>query len=206
MFFVGLDLGQRQDYTALVVVERRELWQGFCPPGFDSVAVRHVERMALGTPYTTVVERVRDVVKNPVLLDRCYLTVDATGVGQPVVDMIRAENLGCSLNAVTITGGDRESSNGSGYNVPKADLLCGIRVLLEKGDLRIARDLRGGPMLMRELRFMQAKGGAHGEHDDLVMALALACWRAKRPVGIEGRGRLPGQGTASSEKGKLRFG
>jgi hypothetical protein len=33
---------------------------------------------------------------------------------------------------------------------------------------------------------------AHGEHDDLVIALALACWRSKRPKNGFGTGRLPG--------------
>jgi len=32
----------------------------------------------------------------------------------------------------------------------------------------------------------------YGEHDDLVMAVALACWRAKRPQNGFGTQRLPG--------------
>ena len=31
-----------------------------------------------------------------------------------------------------------------------------------------------------------------GEHDDLAIALALACWRARRPMNGYGRHRLPG--------------
>jgi hypothetical protein len=55
---------------------------------------------------------------------------------------------------------------------------------------------------MRELmdvRSTAGKGGrvrlgadGCGEHDDLVVALALACWRAKRRENGFGGGRLPG--------------
>jgi hypothetical protein len=36
------------------------------------------------------------------------------------------------------------------------------------------------------------KMGAEAEHDDLVLALSLACWRAKRPQNGFGNRRLPG--------------
>ena len=198
MFCAGLDLGQRRDYTAIAVVERRDLFQAYLPPQFHSVAVRHVERLPLGTAYPAVVERVRAVVQSPVMPGGCSLTVDATGVGQPVVDMLRAARLGCDICPVTITGGEHAQSHSSGWNVPKSDLMGGLRVLLENGALRIARDLRGARILMRELMDMRnlANGrvGAEGkgQHDDLVMALALACWRVRRMRDVAGKVRLPG--------------
>ena len=90
--------------------------------------------------------------------------------------MLRAARLGCEIRPVTITGGERSHIHCYGWNVPKQDLISGVRVLLERGELRIARDLRGLRILMRELMEMHETG----EHDDLVIALALACWRAKR--------------------------
>ena len=200
MFSAGLDLGQRSDPSALVVVERRDLWQGFGAQTFDSIAVRFVEKMALGTPYPMVAERAKAVVQSPVLLGGCSLTVDATGVGAPVVEMLRASRMG-DLCAVTITGGEKASQHSLGWNVPKQDLVGGLQLLLEQGRLRIAKDMKGLRTLMRELMDMQAKMGAsgrvrtgadgYGQHDDLVMALALACWRARKQKGIEGPGRLP---------------
>ena len=124
----------------------------------------------------------------------CSLVVDATGVGQPVVDMLRAARLGCDICAVTITGGDKARCDGAGWNVPKQDLLAGLQVLLERGELRIAKDLRGARLLMRELMDMQAKGaGGYGQHDDLVIALALACWRVRKWRVNDGMVRLPGR-------------
>ena len=202
MFYVGMDLGQSQDYTAIAVVERREVMLAYRTPMFHSVAVRHVERLALGTPYAGVVARVRAIVQSDALKGDCSLTVDATGVGNPVVEMLRAARLGCEICAVTITGGQQPHSHTGGWNVPKQDLIAYIQVLLEKGELRIAKDLRGARMLLRELMDVQARlksnGGTrvgadgHGEHDDLVIALALACWKAKRSRELFGPGRLPG--------------
>src|ERR1700733_11177591 len=111
-FYLGLDLGQRHDPTAIAVVE-----------GPDVIRVRHLERVPLGTPYPGVVERVRAIVRHPELVGKCALAVDGTGVGAPVVDMLRAARLGCDISAVTITGGEREHHD----NVPKRDLMAGVQ-------------------------------------------------------------------------------
>jgi hypothetical protein len=200
-YFVGMDLGKRQDHTAIAVVERRERYRGMAAPTEYSLAVRHVERLALGTPYPKVVERVKEVVWSGELAGRCSLTVDATGVGAPVVDLLRVAQLGCEVCAVTITGGEKARQNGSEWSVPKQDLMARLQVLLEREELRIARDLKGARMLMRELMDVQARetsgGGVRtgadkrGQHDDLVIALALACWRAKEKKSMYGVGRLP---------------
>ena len=202
MYYIGMDLGQRRDYTAIAVVERRDSVLAFRAPKFHSIAVVHVERLALGTPYAAVVARVREMVQSDALRGNCSLTVDATGVGNPVVEMLRAGKLGCEICAVTITGGERANSHSGGWNVPKRDLMAEVQVLLEREELRIAKDLRGLRMLLRELMDVQERlksnGGTrlgadgHGEHDDLAIALALACWRAMRARKMFGAGRLPG--------------
>jgi hypothetical protein len=202
MFCVGMDLGQRKDYTAIAVVERRDMREAFQRTALHSIAVRHVERLPLGTPYAAVVRRVREIVQSDALRGDCSLTVDATGLGAPVMEMLRAGRLGCEICAVTITGGEREHANGSGTSVPKRDLIAEVQTLLERGELRIARDLKGARMLLRELMDVQARaksnGGVRvgadgsGEHDDLVIALALGCWKAKRRRDLFGAGRLTG--------------
>jgi hypothetical protein len=182
LYFLGLDLGQKRDYSAVVVVERVDHRRAFQGTEFERLNVRYVERLPLGTPYPVVVERMREIVQSGELAGDCVLAVDATGVGAPVVDMLRAARLGCEVMAVTITGGGREH----GGSVPKRDLMAGVEVLLEKGQLRIGR-VREAARLGRELMAMRT-GKDGGEHDDLVIALALACWRAR------GR-RMNGEGT-----------
>jgi len=105
-----------------------------------------------------------------------------------VVDMLRMAQLGCEVWPVSITGGEQARHTNRKWNVPKQDLMSGLQLLLERGELRIAKQLPEAGSLLRELRDMRmeirtsgkAKMGAegYGEHDDLVIAVALSCWRA----------------------------
>jgi hypothetical protein len=99
-----------------------------------------------------------------------------------------------------ITGGDRESRGGGYYRVPKRDLIIQLQVLLQCEALRIAAGLEHAAALVAELREMRVKmtpagneqygAWREGKHDDLVFAVALACWAARKvypnpPVGDE---------------------
>ncbi len=149
-FFVGLDLGQLTDFTAVAVLEVLDLVGAYDPVhcGWEKktiLRVRHLERMPLGTPYPAVVERVRRVVRSGDLLGRCQLMVDATGVGPPVVDMLRQKDLGCLMLPAMITGADMESYDRGYYRVPKRDLVVGLQVMLQEGGPRnLGRDAGGG--------------------------------------------------------------
>ena len=193
-FFVGVDLGQRRDHTAIAVVEQSR----------GELLVRFLMRVPLGTPYPIVVDLVREVTAHEQLAGRCVAVVDATGVGAPVVEMLRAEGPACDISSVTITGGEKESG-GAGYggghcNVPKRDLIASVQLALERGELRIAKGLREREALVEELvdvrKTARESGrdrvGAEraGEHDDLVIALALACWKGRRPVKVNSFGKV----------------
>ena len=202
MFFVGLDLGQKQDFSAVAVVEREQHRLAFMSPAFQSMRVRHLERMALGTPYAHVVKRVSEIMQHPALVQQSRLVVDATGVGAPVVEMLRAARPPCRVTAVTITSGEQAHGRGEEWHVPKKDLMAGLQVLLEDGQLKIHRKLRESATLVRELtdiRLSPRAGGrvgmgadGYGQHDDLALAVALACWRARRREIGFGTQRLPG--------------
>ncbi len=195
-YFVGLDLGQSQDHSALAVVERADL----VLDEFDHATyarlmqrryrVRFLERVALGTPYPNVVERVREVVRAKPLVGRCTLMVDATGVGAPVVDLLQRAQLGCGIEPVILTGGERESHAEGVWCVPKQDLVAGLRLMLENRELGLPLRYAPSRLLVKEMAQMETwmgvRGGVtfgarrEGAHDDLVMASALACWRARR--------------------------
>ena len=108
MYVVGVDLGQAQDPTALCILQReakrtdkrdglnREFWE-------DHYFVQHLERPELKTAYPEIVRLIERTVRHPKLAGQCELVVDATGVGRPVVDMMREHDL--SPIPVTITGG-----------------------------------------------------------------------------------------------------
>src|ERR1019366_2873206 len=91
-----------------------------------------------------------------------------------------------ALLPVTITSGDTRNVSHGNHRVPKRDLVVGLQVLLQRGGLRIAADLRDAPTLLTELMDMRVKVSTagneqfgawrEGTHDDLVLAVALACW------------------------------
>jgi hypothetical protein len=212
-FFVGLDLGQSHDFTAIAVVERVESVGEFdkavwAPRKAVAARLRYLERLPLGTPYPEVVGRVGQVVRSPQVAGACHLIVDATGVGRPVVDMLRAERLPCRLAPALITAGYQENQTNGYYHVPKRDLITGLRVLLEQQGLQIAARLEHGRALVTELAEMRVKvsiagneqygAWREGTHDDLVLAVALACWGMRKayPASAAGQhwGRPAGLG------------
>ena len=211
MFSIGVDLGQRRDFSAIAIVERLNAapgpfdyvrWAAPQPAPRDEWVVRHLERIALGTPYTAVVARIVDLARNPRLASGCRLVVDATGVGMPVVDMLRASEPGCPIAPIWITGGQSERFDGKVWHVPKLELLARLQTLLETRRLRIMRRMREAATLVRELSDVKSgarpsgrlKVGAEGsgEHDDLVLAVALAVWRGRIPAAGGQNRRLPG--------------
>lgn len=194
-YFVGLDLGQSQDFTALAIAERVELegeWDAarWAHRKMAALDLRYLERIPLRTEYPDVVERVRRVTQSGALRERCHLVVDGTGVGRAVVDLLRRAGLGCSVWPVVVTGGERETQSDGYWRVPKRDLIVELQVLLQRGGLRIAAGIPLGTVLVEEMATMRVRETAagheqygawrEGEHDDLVFAVALAYWGAKR--------------------------
>ena len=194
-YYLGIDLGQRHDYTAIAVLECGLAFL----PGFDfanwtrptetQYNLRHLDRLPLGTAYTEVVSRVQSLVASNPLSGCCTVIVDATGVGAPVIDLLRKCRLGCTLIPVTITAGDSALVTPQGHRVPKRDLIHGLQLMLEQAHLRVAASLPHAETLVRELLAMRVKislsgndlygAWREGDHDDLVLAVSLACWRAR---------------------------
>jgi len=208
-YLIGVDLGRAQDFTALCVLEqeRRDTgervpdWPAMIIGGVPSApretlpvyehlyAVRHLERLPIGTPYPEQVAKVKEVYgRLEKEARRLSLVVDQTGVGPPVVDMLKRAKL--SPYAVTITAGDTVTREGREYRVPKRDLVSTAQVLLQSKRLTIASGLPLAQSLVNELlafkatitlRSQDACGGEdspwrEGVHDDLVLAVALAAW------------------------------
>jgi hypothetical protein len=178
MYIVGLDLGQAQDYTALAIIEVSDEEQ-------PTLHLRHLQRYPLGTPYPQIVAGVTALMARKEMGDDPQLVVDATGVGAAVVDMLYAAGL--YFTPVIITGGDVVHREGSAYRVPKRDLVAAVQTLLQTQRLRFAAGMPLVDTLSRELINFRYKitdagndtyGGREGEHDDLVLAVALACWAA----------------------------
>ena len=183
-FVLGVDLGQVHDYTAACVVERTAP-ETHIPPLYE---VRHLDRAPLGTSYPAVVAHVGRLMGSPELRERTRLVVDGTGVGRPVVDLLW--QAGMRAVSVTITSGQRVTGGLNSWRVPKRDLVSNLQVLLQSSRLRIAADLPQAEALLDELLEFRVhvsdagrdSWGAGRDHDDLVLALAIAGWFGERAM------------------------
>ena len=188
-YLFGLDLGQSQDYSALVIIERSVIVCGprdpisYAYPSKLRWVVRHVKRFALGTPYTEVTNAVAELLRHPSIDAPATLAVDATGVGAPVVELLKAALKGLPgerqrrLCGVTITSGESASSNGNALRVPRDHLIAGLEVKLQSGQLLIGDTVHNADKLIEELCAFKRKPSASSKiHDDLVFATALALW------------------------------
>jgi hypothetical protein len=230
--YIGLDLGQSEDYTALCVVEEQLYFRGdadydefdilipereaeapcylsplelppltaaklmaaqpFVPSRILSspvLHVRHLSRFELGTKYTEIVAAVRSLLSHEPFrrrLNHTKLIIDKTGVGRPTMDVFTSH--GINPVGVTIHGGDKVTMEDvMNFRVPKRDLVASVQTLLQNGSLKVAAGLPEAATLKRELQNFRVRidpKTAHdsyshwreGDHDDLVLACALACW------------------------------
>jgi hypothetical protein len=94
---------------------------------------------------------------------------------------------------VTITGGSAVTPAGDGrYRVAKKELVSILRRLLGTDRLQIEQTLPEAPVLSQELGTFQVKiseaknetfeAWRERDHDDLVLAVAIACWAAETPL------------------------
>ena len=197
-FYVGLDLEQAADYTALAVIQGGIQESPETGDVEKYLHLRHLERYELRTPYPEIADKVaalmrqerlypneRDPSRARVFRSKPRLIVDSTGVGVAVSDLLKARGL--KFEAVTITGGDRTHRANGTWRVPKRDLVAALEVPFHTGELKIAKELDLAPTLRKELLNFRRKidlRTAHdsyehwreGDHDDLVLAAALACW------------------------------
>ncbi len=194
-FIIGVDLGQARDYTAICILERFEEFTGEAARGQWLKQVRyempHLERLSLGTSYPDIIERLKELIARLPDHERLKIVVDRTGPGRPVVDLMRKEKL--SVIPVTITaGGSVTGGVYGGYNVPKRELVSNLAIIFQAGRLKISRALPEAAQLVEELQNFKMKITVAGnetyeawresDHDDLVLATAMACWYGERKL------------------------
>lgn len=184
---IGVDIGQKRDPTAVCVAEaeRREA-EGRTEIHFK---VRHLERLRLGTPYPEVVERIGRITDQVRARkgERPTVYVDATGVGQPVVDLLREQVQSGTVVAVYFTYGDRRTESSEGVNLRvslgKAFMVSRLQAMLGSGRLHLPRTQEAGALTRELLNFeLRVDQSGHetsgafrtGTHDDLVCAVGLA--------------------------------
>src|SRR5215469_6806042 len=158
IYIAGLDLGRPHEFTALSVLERTELPIPNEPSRMvRHYAVRHLERLPPATLYAEVFARLADVFAAPPLRDS-RLVVDYTGVGRPVLDMLRKAKMRAKVTPMFVTTGKRSTSDElGGWWVPRQELAATLQVLLQSRRLRVAPALPEAATLARELAAFKVK-------------------------------------------------
>ena len=193
-WWIAVDLGQAQDFTAFVAGERltRQVvsqqrtrfgpgWQDVSRRPLNLYHVRQVLRPPIGTSYPAIAEQARIWLAE---MPRADLIIDQTGVGRPVGDMMR--RMGLRPIGVTITGG-ADANHVSAYDirVPKRELATTLQALAQESRLKIAAELPLKAVLETELAAFGTKQSANGHvsfegregaHDDIVLATCIGIW------------------------------
>jgi hypothetical protein len=210
-FLLGADLGQSPDPSALAILEEKLLVMEKGKLNINDLSLRlaarapikvvsrldcrWLERIPLGTPYPQVLDRCEAWLKSPELVEEAIFILDYTGVGHPVYDFAR--DRGMAPIGINITAGRELVETLAGYNVPKRDLISQLLIAFQSGRLLISGELPFAQTIRNELinfRMRIHPSGKtsyevwrEGEHDDLVLALAIACWYAYKTGGAAER-------------------
>jgi hypothetical protein len=156
----------------------------------------HLTRWPLATSYVKVVDDVVGLIDYPTPRGST-LAVDFTGVGRPVVDLLRQRRPPCQLVPCTITGGAHSTCDQHGWSVSKRELVSVLNVLTGTDRLRVAEALPLARVLVAEFGTFRARvtptgheelaaPWREGSHDDILLAVSLACWLGERVPPVNG--------------------
>lgn len=176
---VGVDIGQKRDPTAICVaeVDRRGSEVHFL--------TRHLERLPLGTPYPEIATRLGEIFfrveRRTSRWPKIY--VEATGVGTPVVDLLREACPKGEITPVYFTHGEHRREENGEVRLGRAYLVSRLQALLQTGRVHLPRPAEAEVLVEElvnyEIRISTNANDVYGAfrvgtHDDLVTALGLA--------------------------------
>ncbi len=160
--FIGLDLGQSKDFSALAIVESVRSVNTYT--GEDAITQLnciHLQRWQLHTSYAAIVADVVRMINGLKPFQssdyKPVLAIDATGVGAPVVDLFKREQINAELRPIQIVSGATVSEEFGITRVPKRDLVSVVQVALQNRILKIANRLPEAQTLSKELQNFTVK-------------------------------------------------
>lgn len=172
-FWIGLDIGQKVDHSAVCVVEELEQDKG--------AIVRFIWKYPLGTGFPMVVDTVAELYESISKRGEVRgITVDATGIGSAPAQMLQERIQTMRIDFFIFTNKSKRQLVGQ---VKVAHSMGKLRFARRKGDEIYNRTLSS---LITEMKSLQMKvirespndpeigAFSTGAHDDLFTALALA--------------------------------
>lgn len=189
-YFIGVDVGQITDHTAIAVVEA-------VPDEVLRLRCHFLETLLLRQTFASMADRLGEIEgKLRVEGAAVEILVDATGPGQPIPELIR-ERVGCNVISCRFTSGDEPNYERSYWKLPKAAVVTYLKILFQEGRFELpgkvkdpakAQAINAMALELQNFQYNQPAAGAKAEtfearvgaHDDLVTALGLAAWGAKQ--------------------------
>ncbi len=191
-FYVGFDVGQKANPSAAVVIERISgLTSRRDPVTFawipeTHLIIRKIERFPLNVSYDSIVARLNRIVRDLGDPRDVTVLVDATGCGQPFLDILRKQRIGALILPIGITSGAVGSYASGIERVPKKDLMSNAGYVLMSQSLSGQPGMAGLKELRAEMEAFRVRTSRAGSDtfrsshsDDLVMAFALAVWKTR---------------------------
>jgi hypothetical protein len=158
----GIDWARYSDYTVVIAVAVGE-------QGCRVVGIDRFNKMGWGSQISRVTEFLRAHRVTAAL-------TDSTSIGDPLLEQLRAKLWESGIDVAV---------EGYGFsNSSKRDLIEHLALKFAHRSIAIPRD----EQLLRELQYFEYElttsgnvrmNGRSGIHDDLVIALALACWQSR---------------------------
>lgn len=197
-FLVPIDIGQAADFTALGGLRRLAVANGKTKELYsngqaeltreydDTFQLGYAHRFPLHTPYPEIIESLVQICGR--IPGTYQVIADATGVGRPVVDMMRAAGLPVIGVIITAGAGASHQDKETGYwKVPKRELVTRAQTYMQTGRLKISSKLKLADVIVKEMLAFKMKisttsGNVSFEawreqaHDDLVLMLCLGVW------------------------------
>ncbi|MFH2000311.1 MAG: terminase family protein, partial [Planctomycetota bacterium] len=152
----GLDLAKTEDYTVLVIMDRDR----------QVVYTDRFNRL----DWSVQVSRVQAATER---YNNARITVDSSGLGDPIYESLRREGCACSPYPFT--------------QKSKAALIDNLVLMIERGEIILPcpelwnvgiEELESFEYSVSEAGNIKS-GAPHGLHDDCVIALALAAWELR---------------------------
>jgi hypothetical protein len=192
--FVGVDLGKKSDYTAIVFLEP------FLPIDPEEIADKYVyhisriERLPLETPYPKVARLLRKIhkqLKKSSDFDYVYFAIDEGGVGAAVTDQVVELLPNADIYRITLSGGLRPNwTTYRDVTLPKTQMASTLMALFEGRRLWVGHDKQKQfEELKDELEEYERKITQTGHdqygamkiglHDDIATAIGMAAWIAE---------------------------
>lgn len=156
-------------------------------------------------PYDVQINKICTLLNGVEFKNNHDLLLDGTGVGQAVVDFVRAGGLepteivfsgGIEERPLYLEARDRRFGTGMdmkilrGYSVPKENLVAAAEVMLKQKRIRVAEGIPYEAEFKKQLLHFQGKvnekghvqygNDAEAQHDDFVAAFLMMCWWIKR--------------------------